>query len=241
MRSTMAGAPGRRMARGFRGVAASVTGVLALGGVLLGGGGVADAAASKTSTKVADASLTWTVSQYVMGANPAAGSLAETRTAEPPATFNATTGWQFADGTGTYDTKTGASTVSFTGALVFGNTNAGNYAFKYASPVMTLDATGAGTLTAEVSSRPAGAPAFGTATRITVVDITGATATTTKKNKTTQHVEVTAAPTVFSEAVITAAGDLGAFFKATGSSNDGIKPPSPITLAFDYKVKKAKS
>ncbi|MET0894260.1 MAG: HtaA domain-containing protein [Acidimicrobiia bacterium] len=223
--------------RSVRSLAAVVVGALALGVLLVPGAGAATK--KSTTTKATAGTLTWTVSQYVNGANPAVSSLSEARTAEPPATFNATSGWTFSDGTGTFDTKTNAATVSFKGALMFGNTNSGNYAFKYANPVVTLDATGAGTLTAEVSSRPAGGAAFGTATRITVVDITGAAPTTTKKNTTTKHVEVTAAPTVFSDAIITAAADLGAFFKATGSSNDAIKPPTPITLAFDYKVKKS--
>ncbi|MET0627392.1 MAG: HtaA domain-containing protein [Acidimicrobiia bacterium] len=232
-----------RAARGpARGLVALVAGVLALSGLLVAGGTVADAAAAKTSTtKVKDATLAWTVSQYVMGANPAAGSLAEVRVAEAPATFVAATGWQFTDGAGTYDTKTGAMTLSFPGALEFGNVNAGNYAFKYANPTLTLDATGAGTLSADVSLRSVGAAEFGAPTRIVIVDVTGASPTTTKaKAKNAKHVSVTVDPTAFSEPVVAAAGDLGPFFKSTGSSNDGLKPPDPLTAAFDYKVKKAK-
>lgn len=229
--------------RRVRAVAALVAGMLALGGALLVGGNAAEAAATKSSTtKVQDATLAWTVSQYVMGANPAAPSLAEVRQAEAPATFVAATGWQFTDGTGTYDTKTGAMTLSFTGALEFGNVNAGNYAFKYANPTLTLDAAGAGTLSADVSLRPVGASVFDAPARIVVVDITGASPTTTKaKKKTYRHVEVTADPTAFSDQVVTAAADLGAFFKATGSQSDGFKPPDPLTAAFDYKLKQAKS
>ncbi|HEX5588231.1 MAG TPA: HtaA domain-containing protein [Acidimicrobiia bacterium] len=236
MATKAAGTPGRA-------VAVLVAGVLALGSVLFVGGSAAEAAATKSSTtKVEDATLAWTVSQYVMGANPAVPSLSEVRRAEAPATFVAATGWQFTDGTGTYDTKTGAMTLSFPGALEFGNVNTGNYAFKYANPTLTLDATGAGTLSADVSLRPVGASAFDAPARIVVVDVTGASPTTTKaKKKTEKHVEVTVDPTAFSDQMVTAAAELGAFFKATGSQNDGLKPPDPLTAAFDYKVKKAKS
>jgi hypothetical protein len=219
-----------------RGLVALMVGALALGGVLLVGGHDAGAAAKKTTAKVSDATMAWGVSQYVLGANPAATSLAEVQLAESPTTFTEGTGWEFSDGAGTYDTKTGAMTIAFPGALEFGNTNAGNYGFKFASPTLALDATGTGTLTVDFSARPTGGGPFGAATKVVVVDVTGATPTTTKK-----HVEVEVTPTAFADPLFVATADLSAFFKPTGSSSDSFKPPAPITVEFDYKVKKPKS
>ena len=73
-------------------------------------------------------------------------------------------------------------------------------------------------------------------TKPVVVDVTGAAPTKTKN-----HVQVTAGPTAFSAALIAAVGDLAAHFQPTGSSNDANKPPAPITVAFDYTVKKSKA
>lgn len=193
----------------------------------------AGAASKKASATVSDATMTWTVSSYVLTPNPATLSVSEVHTAETPATFADGTGWTFTDGTGTFNPKTGAMTVTFPGALEFGNTSRGNYSFKFANPVFTLDAKGAGTLTADVSVRPAGATAFNPAAETVVVDITGVTPSKTKK-----QVEVTATPTAFSSALVTAAGELAAHFQPTGSANDANKPPAPITVEFSYKVKK---
>ena len=221
---------------------AAVAAVAALTGtVLVGGqaGASTPAASSKAKAniaKVSDGTLAWGVSKYVLGANPAVMSLAETQKAEPPATVVVGTGWKFTDGTGTYDTKTGATLVSFPGALEFGNTSFGNYGFKFAEPTVALDAAGNGTLSADVSVRPAGAAAFGAAAETVIANITGATPTKTKKN-----VTVTLTPTAFADPLLAAAGDLSPFFKPTGSSNDGNKPPEPITLSFAYKAKAKKS
>ena len=173
------------------------------------------------------------VKDLAMQAGNATLSVSEVHDAEAPATFTDGSGWTFTDGSGTYDRKTGALSVDFPGAIEFGNTSRGNYAFKLASPSIELDDEGAGTLTAEFSVRPAGATAYDAASRLVVLDIVGAESTRTKKT-----VEVTAAPTEFSSELVAAAADLAAHFQATGSANDANKPPAPITLTFDYKVKK---
>lgn len=190
-------------------------------------------AASKATAKASNGEMAWAFSNYVLTPNPATLSVSEVHNAEAPATFTDGTGWTFTDGAGTFDPKTGALAVDFPGAIEFGNASRGNYAFKLANPTIELDAEGAGTLTAEFSLRPAGATAYNAASRIVVLDINGAEPTKTKKT-----VEVTAAPTAFSSELVTAAADLAAHFQATGSANDANKPPAPITLTFDYKVKK---
>ena len=217
-------------------VVAALAAALTLAGSATGLTTAGAATAKKSTAKVSNAEMTWTVSGYVMGANPAAMSLAEVRVATAPATFDGTTGWTFEKGKGTYDTKSGATTLAFKGGLEFGNTAAGNYGFKFDNPVLALDATGTGTLTVDFSSRPVGGGPYGAVSEVVVVDITGATPITKKTN-----VTITAAPTAFAEAYLAATADLSAFFKATGSSNDGIKAPAPITVEFSYKVAKPKS
>src|SRR5262245_44150177 len=117
-------------ARTVRMLAAVIVIVVLAGGLLVGGAGASTPAASKDAkaklAKVSDGTLAWGVSKYALGANPAAMSLAEIQKAEPPATFTAGTGWTFSDGTGTFDPKSGATKVSFPGALEFGNTSFGN-------------------------------------------------------------------------------------------------------------------
>ena len=217
--------------RSRRAFAALLVALLATTGLALVG--PAAGAASKSTAKATNGEMAWAFSNYVLTPNPATLSVSEVHEAEAPATFADGTGWTFTDGSGTFDPKTGPLPVEFPGAIEFGNTSRGNYAFKLANPAIELDADGDGTLTAEFSLRPAGATAYNAASRIVVLDITGAEPTTTKKT-----VEVTAAPTAFSSELVTAAADLAAHFQATGSANDVNKPPAPITLTFDYKVKK---
>jgi hypothetical protein len=217
---------------GRRAAAVLVAAVLA-GALLVGGQGAGAADTRKAATaKAADGTLTWGVSGYALGANPSAMSLSEVHVAEAPATFVAGTGWQFEDGAGTYDAKTGAMTISFPGALEFGNTSFGNYGFKFAQPTVTLDASGNGTLSADVSVRGANGAAFGAPSKIVIANLSDATPTKTKK-----HVTVTVTPTGFADPLIIAAGELSPFFKATGSTNDAIKAPAPATVAFAYKAK----
>jgi len=216
-----------------RPLATLMVAALAVGGFLLVGGQEAGAASKKKDAKVSDATMAWAVSNYVLTSNIATLSVSEVHNAEAPATFTEGTGWTFSDGTGTYNPKTGGMTISYPGALEFGNTSRGNYSFKLANPVFELDETGAGTLSADFSVRPAGATAFNPTAKVVVADITSATPTKSKN-----HLEVTAAPTAFSAPLIAAAADLAAHFQPTGSSNDANKPPAPITVAFDYKVKK---
>jgi Htaa len=224
---------GKRASRALVAVLIAVLiAVVAVGGLALVVGQDAGAA-KKKEAKVSDGTMTWSVSNYVLTANPATLSVAEVHNAETPATFADGAGWTFTDGAGTYDAKTGAMTVAYPGALEFGNTSRGNYAFKFANPTFVLDATGSGTLTADVSVRPAGATAYNAASKIIVVNVTGATPTKSKN-----HVEVTAAPSAFSDPLFAATADLASHFRASGSSNDPNKPPAPIKVAFDYKVKK---
>lgn len=207
--------------------------VLAMAGLLAAGVPGAGAASKKTTAKASDGTMTWAFSNYVLVANPATLSVSEVHEAEEPATFDAGTGWTFTEGKGTFDPKTSAMMIAFPGSLEFGNTSRGNYAFQIANPTFTLDADGAGTLTADVSVRPPGATAYNPSSRIAVVDVTGATTKKTKK-----RVEVRAAPTAFADAFLGATTDLALHFRPTGSSNDPNKPPAPISVEFAYKVKK---
>jgi hypothetical protein len=224
--------------RRSRAVATLVVAAVAVGGLSLVSGNEAGAAskAKKNEAKVSNATMAWAVSQYVLVPNFASLSVAEVHNSEPPATFAEGTGWTFTDGKGTYNTKSGAMTVAFPGSLEFGNTSRGNYSFKFASPTFALDATGTGTLTADVSVRPAGATAYNPSSKVVVVDVVG-----TEPTKTKNEVTVTAAPTAFSAPLIAAVGDLAAHFQTSGSSNDANKPPAPITVEFGYKVKSSKS
>jgi hypothetical protein len=210
---------------------------VAVGGALLVGGPATAAAKKATTAKVSDGTLAWGVSKYVLGANPAVTSLSAGAKAVPPATYTAGTGWELTDGTGTFATKTGATTVTFKGAIEFGNTDTGNFGFQLASPTVTLDGSGNGTLSADVAVRLAGVATFPPATRTDVVTITGATLAKTKK-----RVTMTVTPTGFSDAFLAAATDqLSPFFTATGSANDVNKPPEPFTLSFAYRAKPTKS
>lgn len=216
-------------------VAAQVVALLVVAGLALVGAAGAGAAAKKSApAKVRDATMTWAVSNYVLTPGFATMSVAEIQQAEPPATFTAGTGWEFVDGSGTYDPKTGATKLAFAGAIEFGNTSRGNYGFKIADPSLVLDKNGAGTLSAEVSVRPPGGAPFGTASKVVVVDVTGGSPTASK-----QHVDISVTPAAFAEPFLTAVGsELASHFTASGSSNDPDKPPAPITTAFDYMLKK---
>jgi hypothetical protein len=217
--------------RSRRAITALLIPLVAITGLTLVGS--AAGAVSKITAKASNGEMAWAFSNYVLTPNPATLSVSEVHNAEAPATFAGGTGWTFTGGTGTFVPKTGALAIEFPGAIEFGNTSRGNYAFKLANPAVELDAEGAGTLTAEFSLRPAGATTYNAASRIVVLEITGAQSTKTKKT-----VEVRATPTVFSSELVTATADLAAHFQPTGSANDANKPPAPITLTFDYKVKK---
>ncbi len=216
------------------GAATLVVALLACGAVVATAGELGAAAKTKQrAAKVSDATMTWAVSNYVLTPGFATLSVAEVQQAEPPATFTTGTGWEFTDGRGTYNPKSGATKLAFTGAIVFGNTTRGDYGFKIADPVLVLDKSGSGTLTAAVSVRPPGGAPFGAATDVVVVDVTGADPVAKK-----QHVELAVTPTAFAQPFLTAVGDLATHFQASGSANDPNKPPAPITAAFDYTVKK---
>ena len=89
-------------------------------------------AAAAVAVPVSGVELTWKLSENAFSASP---SLAEAKAAEAPATLDATDGWVFTGGTGTYDPYTGETHLSFAGALSVGNTSFGNFGERLEEPV----------------------------------------------------------------------------------------------------------
>lgn len=201
------------------------------------------------STEASGATLSWRVSEQVWTAS----SLQPEHGVEAPATLDEVA-WHFSGGTGTYDPDTGATSLAFSGALSFGNHTQGNYGFRFADPVFTVGADGVGTLTVDLSTRgPGGAPpapltSFGTP----IPDITVATFTVAGATVTDGHVEMTIQPDFILRTDLTPENNpnefrqfpqslvsilSGAFlghFRQT-AVNQGVKAPSPITIAFDFE------
>lgn len=238
---------GRRTARS--GLVALVVGFLALGAALIptqaahGEGGGA--------TSVVGATFDWKVSTYVLTSS----SLAPHGAAGAPATYDATTGWHFTGGTGTYDSSTGALSLAFTGSMTFGNQNQGGYGIRFLDPVLTI-AGGTGTITADVSIRPSGGTAGTFGTPVADVTVAEFSASTTSLGG---HVQLTitpdfdvsdlqlpnaqtgAVPTYeqrqFPQSLIDTVGtSLRGHFRQTGaptaSASDLNKPPVAFTVGF---------
>ncbi|MET0628044.1 MAG: HtaA domain-containing protein [Acidimicrobiia bacterium] len=204
-----------------------------------GGEVVADAA-----QPASNGSLSWRLSEYVF-TNPASFGL---RSATAPATYDSATSWTFTAGTGTYDPSTGATSLDFTGEMIFENTAAGNYGFKFANPKLTVAAGGVGSVTADVSIRSFGGAPWGSP----VTGVTVATFTVSGTTVTTGHVAFTVTPDFIPRTDLSAPGanpndfrqfpqslidTAGASFAghfrqtAVGQTN---KAPAAINVAFDF-------
>ena len=96
---------------------------------------------------VAAPTFTWKISQQFV-------DHLSTRTLTDGATFDATTGFTFVDGTGYVDSGNGAASISYEGSVKAGFVFSGNefYSVTVADPVVTVDAAGEGTISAVVSS-----------------------------------------------------------------------------------------
>ena len=95
---------------------------------------------------VAAPTFTWKISQQFV-------DHLSTRTLTDGATFDATTGFTFVDGTGYVDSGNGAASISYEGSVKAGFVFSGNefYSVTVADPVVTVDAAGEGTISAVVS------------------------------------------------------------------------------------------
>lgn len=128
--------------------------------------GLSTTAAFAAPSGVVGASLTWKVSEcafsgaFVTTANSATDSCKSIRESQPTTgnVSKVTDGWQFSNGTGSYDSATGATTLNFTGTLSLGNTSLGNYYIRLVDPKVVVDNAGNGSLTADVIQKIPSSP-----------------------------------------------------------------------------------
>jgi hypothetical protein len=155
-----------------------------------------------------------------------------------------------------YDPATGATAVQFAGSATVGNVLQGGYRIRFANPSIAVDAVGAGSLSAAVSyctgaagTQPC-ASGFSTPTTVVVVNFTlpDASVTDTGSNAswtvTPDYVLQNDPsnptrrqfPQSLLDALAPATPSLLAHFRDSGSASDGLKPPSPLTVDFDYEA-----
>lgn len=197
------------------------------------------------SAGATDATLTWKVSQYAWSFS----SLSQAHETTEPAFKDADNGFVFPQGSGTYDPDTGETSIDFTGSLRLGNTSQGGYRIFIANPSIVIDAAGAGSLTADISYCTGTAncndPGPTTPERVLVVNFQttpeGVTDTGSEVSWTfTPDYVLQGNPDFperrqFPQSLIDAlAASLQNHFRDSGSGNDPIKPPAPITLSFAY-------
>ncbi|WP_213813889.1 Ig-like domain-containing protein [Glaciihabitans sp. dw_435] len=135
--------------RSFRRVVATVvTAALAIGGLSLAGVAPASAAPSAATTgTVTRSTFTWNVSEQVHSALPNA-------TVTDGVTVDDTThAFTWSNGTGSVNTTTGASDISYTGSarVAFTSGSTEYYSIVLANPEVTVDAAGNGAIIADVS------------------------------------------------------------------------------------------
>jgi hypothetical protein len=183
--------------------------------------------------------LTWKVSEYAF----TSGSLVQARVADAPAVLDTDgtgeDGWRFPVTTASYDPSTGVGDVQYGGAITLGNTSQGNFRIKLADPHLVLNGDGTGSLEADPSYCVGATACAGTWTAGTDVTIVTFPVGTGDISDAGDHVSATFTPDYTGdqfdpEFVTFLPTSLQAFFKASGSGSDGLKPPSPMHVEFDY-------
>lgn len=189
----------------------------------------AEPAGAPESATVTNASMTWPVNACAFNVNlPACTSLTERQQLVGDVT-RGETGWVFTGGDGVI-TQAGDMTVSWDAEIQIGNTTRGNYTITFIDPILTVDAAGAGVITADVTSQ------IGTQTPVTTADVTIVQFTGASTDADFESTpEEFAAP--FIDALSGASGSgfsLSSWFIPTGSSLDPLKAPGAV--AFDRWV-----
>lgn len=198
-------------------------------GLLYGAPAQATAVSSAESVTVTNASMTWPISACAFDVRlPACTSLTERQELSGDVT-RGETGWVFAGGDGTV-TEAGDMTVSWDATVQLGNANRGNYSITFIDPVLSVDAAGAGAITAAVATQ-IGAEAPVVTENVTVVEFTGGST----------DADVDSTPLEFAESLVDALSgasgsgfNLASWFTQTGSASDPLKFPGVV--AFDRWV-----
>ena len=174
---------------------------------------------------VTNASMTWPVNACAFDLNlPACTSLTERQALAGDVT-RGESGWVFTGGDGVV-TETGTMTVSWDAEVQIGNTTRGNYTITFIDPVLTVDADGAGSITADVTSQ------IGTQEPVTTADVA-----IVEFDGTSTDADFESTPSEFAAPFIDAlsgasgAGfSLSSWFAPTGSSLDPLKVPGVVTF-----------
>lgn len=140
--------------------------------------GLGASASHATPGATTGASLTWKVHEcaftgaFVTLANTASDSCFSIREDQTVSgnVQKTSDGWQFSNGTGTYDSRTGKTDLAFDGSLRMGNVNRGNYYIELADPTVSIDTEGSGTLSATLLVKSPG-QAVDNRGRVNVVDL----------------------------------------------------------------------
>lgn len=134
---------------------------------------------------------------------------------------------------GSYDPATGEAHATFSGTASIGNVNQGGYRIWFGAPSLDVDASGNGSISADVSYRTSAAGTVTGPSRVVVATFSGATAHITEG---TDHVVIESTlDTTFSTALIDyLASTLRGHFQATGAASDPLKAPAPIAAGFDH-------
>ncbi len=200
---------------------------------------VAAPPASAASVPIANASLSWKISDYAFG--PAVNSLTQTQAVSGNVTKESGS-WVFTGGTGTYDPATGATALNYTGAIDLGNTGFGNFTIRVSNPVVTVTSGGAGAVTADIAVRQSGASTFDAATTgvqlVTISAVPNATTWTVTPRWDGVGTEgsisagVPLAGRQFSQSLLDALpSSMRSFFYATSATGSNLtKPPAPVTV-----------
>lgn len=185
----------------------------------------ADPVVTQEAATVTNASMIWPVNACAFDLNlPACTSLTE-RQALDGAVTRGETGWVFTGGDGVV-TESGEMTVTWDAAVQIGNTTRGNYTITFTDPVLTVDAAGAGAVTADITSQIGAQPPVTTAD-VTVVEFGGASTDADFESTPSEF----AAPFIDALSGASGAGfSLSSWFTPTGSSLDPLKVPGAVDV-----------
>jgi hypothetical protein len=207
--------------------------------------------ATPTRTLVSPTSgLAWKVSQLAWTSS----SLVPSRSVIAPATIDQDNGFVFPVTQATYTPSSGVAAINFAGSATMGNTAQGNFRITLANPSVTIDASGAGQLQADVSYclvNCSTQPVVVGPTRVVVATFqAGPSSLTVSGNHASGVLSLDyplqnnpAQPTFrqFPQSFLNALDPgLQAFFRdsasASGvpSASNPLKPPAPIALGFDF-------
>lgn len=179
----------------------------------------AEPVSAQESATVTNASMTWPVNACAFDVNlPACTSLTERQQLVGDVT-RGETGWVFTRGDGVV-TQAGDMTVSWDAEVQIGNTTRGNYSITFIDPVLTVDASGAGAITADVAWQ------IGTDTPVETENVV---IVTFAGGSTSSDIDIT--PVDFDPAFIGSLNpQLSSWFSQNGSPLDPLKVPGAVTF-----------